>query len=76
MGDNIFDGITPLSPCSGTSSGVTVVTTVINPTGNTLTSTYTNPYIIQMNSGSEFIGSVTIIGGSGGSQNSQTLFAG
>lgn len=76
MGDNVFEGMSVLSPASGSSTGVEVVTTVISPTGNTLTSTYSNPYLVQMNNGSEFIGTVTIIGGSGGSQNNQTLFAG
>lgn len=70
FGTNSFGSIKSLSPVSGNSCSAEIITTVIqgSSTGTTMflnagdEHRYTNVYPIQMNSGSEFVGTVSIIG--------------
>lgn len=80
---NPFSGQTVLSPINGTSGAcadVSVISTSIasqtKPMQSVLTSTCSNVCIAQMNSGSEFIGTVTIISEDGSSSGNVSLFAG
>jgi len=74
FGDNAFVDVNVLSPASGTSVSASATTTVIqgSSTGTTMffnqgdEHNYSNMYLVQMNSGSEFLGSVNIVGPIGG----------
>jgi len=71
---NPYSGLTVSSPINGTSgfcNTVDVQTSVINISGitNTTVTNYTSICLAQMNSNSEFIGSVSIIGGTENNEN-------
>lgn len=73
FGDNTFT-TSVLSPASGSSINASATTMVIqgSSTGTTMflnegdEHQYSNLYLVQMNSGSEFLGSINIVGPSGG----------
>lgn len=80
FGNNIFGDIKVLSPTTGMTCNTSATTTVIqgSSTGTTLffnqgdIHNYSSVYLIQMNSSSEFIGSVNIIGPAGTTTTSST----
>jgi hypothetical protein len=73
FGDNKFIGVNILSPATGYSCNASATTTVIMGTATGTTQffnngnsqTYDRLYVVQMNSGSEFVGNVTILGANG-----------
>jgi hypothetical protein len=74
FGDNAFVDVNVLSPANGVSISASATTTVIqgSSTGTTMffnqgdEHNYDSMYLVQMNNGSEFLGSVNIVGTSGG----------
>ena len=70
FGDNSFGGLKPLSPASGISCNASATTMVIQGSSSQTSlflndgdeHNYSNVYLMQMNSGSEFLGSVNVIG--------------
>jgi hypothetical protein len=74
FGDNTFTNIKVLSPATGNSCSASATTTVIMGSATGTTQFFNNGnsqihdklYVVQMNSGSEFVGNVTILGRNGG----------
>ncbi len=74
FGNNRFTNINVLSPATGYSCNASATTTVIMGSATGTTQFFNNGnsqdhnklYVVQMNSGSEFVGNVTILGPNGG----------
>lgn len=67
LGGNSFSSYTLSSPTTACTSNVNVVTTTVGSSNTNNTYTYNKICIAQMNSGSEFVGTVSVVGNSIGS---------
>lgn len=62
LGGNLYSGYTVPSPTTATTVGVSAVTTTIGSLNASNTHNYNVVSIAQMNSGSEFLGTVSVVG--------------